>query len=166
MKHKSSTHVALCRDAVNYIITNKTVSHALLHALAPYPINDESFFGTLQFNNESLTGFPGKLISSTKSRGYVRYKRWTTKCRSGLYQRGICILGIKDLSTLVSKNVYGKYLAANKFLWKFQPMAWDCLQNWHYLKTEEEYKTGKIAFDAEYLINNLYFQESSFQHNP
>ena len=158
-KFKSSTHVALIREAAHYIITNKTISHSLLIALSPYPVNDESFFGTLQFNHFSLTGFPGKIINTMNNgRGYARFKRWTTKCSSGLRKRGICIVGVKDLPKLVSE-AYGKYLAANKFFWSFQPMAWDCMQVWHNKKIEEEYRTGEIGFDPDLFIKKYYYRE-------
>ena len=62
-KYKSSAHVVLSADAVRYIITNQTISHALLHAIAPYNVNDESFFGVLQFNDPNITGIKTGICS-------------------------------------------------------------------------------------------------------
>ena len=89
---------------------------------------------------------------------FCRYKQWEGNglCRSGKILRNICIIGVRTLPTLLDK-AYGKYLAANKFIWKFQPMAWDCVQLWHYQKIEQEYKTKRIAFDAESIVKKLYF---------
>ena len=155
-KIKSSTHVALHRKAVDYIILNKTISHALLYAISPYSINDESFFGVLQYNNFSLTGFPGHVKYLDDSSGLARYKLWFQKCLSGRQERGICILGIADVSVIV-KKAYGHHLAANKFFWGFQPMAWDCLQEWHYKKIEKEYITGKVALNATSYLSRFRF---------
>ena len=89
---------------------------------------------------------------------FCRYKQWEGNglCRSGKILRNICIIGVRTLPTLLDK-AHGKYLAANKFIWKFQPMAWDCVQLWHYQKIEQEYKTKRIAFDAESIVKKLYF---------
>ena len=54
------------------------------------------------------------------------------------------MMGIDHLDLLVNK-VYGQYIAANKFLWSFQPLAWDCLQFWHFLRVEQEIKTGEVS---------------------
>ena len=151
-KLKSSTHVALHRKAVDYIILNKTISHALLYAISSYKVNDESFFGVLQYNNFSLTGFPGQVKSADDSRGLARYKLWFQKCLSGLKTRAVCILGAKDLPVIV-KNAYRFHLAANKFFWGFQPMVWDCLQEWRYKKIEKDYRTGKVALNTTSYIS-------------
>ena len=147
--------MALHRKAVDYIILNKTISQALLYAISPYRINDESFFGVLQYNYFSLTGFPGHVKYLDGSSGLARYKLWFQKCLSGLQKRGICILGIADVPIIV-KKAYGHHLAANKFFWGFQPMAWDCLQEWHYKKIEE-YRTGKSALNTTFYISRFHF---------
>ena len=62
----------------------------------------------------------------------MRYKNWGVK--AGIYRRkchgkfvrNICILGLADLSKAV-KDV-GLY--ANKFFYYYQPLAYDCLEEW------------------------------------
>ena len=155
---KSSTHVALCREAVNYIM-NSNISKTLLNLLQHYPFAEESFFAILEHNQNA--NFPcsrhqfqpeshnssQKIFGLNSVKFAPRYKQWAgfnkSKCPSKNLQREICMIGVKTLPEIVNKS-YGRALAVNKFPWTFEPMAWDCMMTWHHNRKVQELKTGTI----------------------
>ena len=66
---------------------------------------------------------------------YTRFKNWGKLPCAGKFVRGICILGVGDLPLLVK----AKELFANKFHMDFEPYALDCLEEWLYNRTRDEY---------------------------
>ena len=143
---KSGTHVGLCRDAVDHIINNN-ISVTLLDSLKTFPMAEESVFATLAYNDNNLTKFPCQKGTQNSSVEFLaRFKEWTYKrseCVTGNVKHAICIVGVKTLPQLVN-SFYGRRIAVNKFNWKFQPRAWDCMQVWHHSKVVQEKLTDNV----------------------
>ena len=55
---------------------------------------------------------------------------------------------------------YGRQLFANKFIWDFQPAAWDCMNVWHHVKMERERLKGKTAMDTSYFTTSSYIKHT------
>lgn len=55
------------------------------------------------------------------------------KCK-GKFVRGVCVFGIGDLNRLVLKMA----LFSNKFYFNYQPLALQCLEEWHFNKSFSE----------------------------
>lgn len=53
-------------------------------------------------------------------------------CR-GKYVRMVCIFSIRDLPGMTSQP----HLFANKFHWDYEPLARQCLEEWHYNRTRQ-----------------------------
>ena len=88
----------------------------------------------------------------------VRYKifiggKHLPKCR-GKIGNGVCIFGVGDLPNLVD----APHLFANKFHYRYQPFAYNCLERWLFKKYERE-KKGKFNFDLS-PYKNLYFMNN------
>ena len=83
---------------------------------------------------------------SKKKIPYTRFKNWGELPCAGKFVSDICILGVGDLPLLVK----ARQLFANKFHQDFEPYALDCLEEWLYNKTRDEY-LGITVFD-----NNFY----------
>ena len=159
-RYKSSTHVALSRDAV-YFIINGDLSKKLQQALKPFNFAEESFFAILQYNPSS--SMPGGLIidgndNRIKRQKSMRYKFWIhskeelERCYSRRIVRDICCIGVKTLPELVG-SFYGKVLFLNKFPWFFEPMAWDCMNLWHHSKVSLELSTKSVPANFSNLGN-------------
>ena len=159
-RYKSSTHVALSRDAV-YFIINGDLSKKLQQALKPFNFAEESFFAILQYNPSS--SMPGGLIidgndNRIKRQKSMRYKFWIhskeelERCYSRRIVRDICCIGVKTLPELVG-SFYGKILFLNKFPWFFEPMAWDCMNLWHHSKVSLELSTKSVPANFSNLGN-------------
>ena len=93
---------------------------------------DETIWGTLN----SLPDAPGGysfMITQESKRFLSREVLWTRsalKCKS-IYQRGICLLGMYELSWLTQRI----QLFANKFDIHEDPIAYDCLEELHQQRT-------------------------------
>ena len=59
--------------------------------------------------------------------------------------RNICIFGLGDLPLLTAR----KELFANKFHMDFEPLVLDCLEEWLWNMTMDEY-SGRIWFDPSF----------------
>ena len=119
-------------------------------------VQDEFFFSTLNHNPRVLPS-PGAYTGHPQTgHNYlflVRLKNWGRfPCKSGLFVRGICIWGIEDLPLLAIRPE----LVTNKFLAHFQPLALDCLEEWFWNSTAEDYLFGQFRADplATYSIIN------------
>ena len=141
--------MALSFRAVDYILNNRNVSAKLFQSLLPYHTIVEAFFPVLQFNPVSLTGFPGGMVAPLNSKLYSPEPLTRTKIGQEIVGVGscFCILGFYDLLAL-TKKFYGSLLVANKFYWDFEPLAWDCMQNWHNQKMEKEKRNWIWCFQV------------------
>ncbi|XP_075246734.1 beta-1,3-galactosyl-O-glycosyl-glycoprotein beta-1,6-N-acetylglucosaminyltransferase-like isoform X2 [Convolutriloba macropyga] len=150
-RYKSSTHYAFTYKAIEYIVTSH-LSLAVLDFMKKFRCNDEHYFAVLHYNY-NITRLPGSewVMDPKKSvanQFELRYKNWkfgsNFECKSRRIKREICMIGVKTLPELVN-TYYGTALFANKFLWDFQPRAWDCMYAWHYRRQQDEYFTGRVS---------------------
>ncbi|XP_041347030.1 beta-1,3-galactosyl-O-glycosyl-glycoprotein beta-1,6-N-acetylglucosaminyltransferase-like, partial [Gigantopelta aegis] len=144
---KGSVHIVASRGYVDYLLHNQT-SKDLLEWVKKTRIPDEIYFSTLNHNPQ--LGVPGsykvKLIPDGKNKPSLsRFKNWRHLPCAGKFVRNVCVLGVGDLSLLVK----GKQLFVNKFHLDFQPYALDCIEEWHYNRTRDEY-LGVSNFDNSY----------------
>ena len=96
-----------------------------------------------------------------------RYKNWGHNWLDGEYRtnfnwpcygkrvRTICIFGVGDLPSLTSR----RELFANKFHLDFEPLALDCLEEWLWNMTMDEY-SERAQFDVSF-----YRQLDSVKHH-
>ena len=61
--------------------------------------------------------------------------------RSKIWRHAICIWGYKDLPFLRTR----RELFINKLLWDQQPLALDCLEEWFWNRTVEDFATGPYS---------------------
>ncbi|XP_063724908.1 beta-1,3-galactosyl-O-glycosyl-glycoprotein beta-1,6-N-acetylglucosaminyltransferase 4-like isoform X2 [Symsagittifera roscoffensis] len=156
---KSSTHVGLCREAVEFILESKIASE-LLDSFSQLWYAEEAIFAILQYNKHA--SFPCSRSSKDGEKYLVefspRYKQWSFEnskwCPSGFIQRHICMVGVKTLPQIVN-NYHGVTLAVNKFPWHFEPLAWDCLNVWHHSRVSEERRTGRVSTHFLSKLNSL-----------
>ena len=161
-KYKGSNHFAINYEAANFIVHSE-ISQQLNESLAPYRLQEESFFKVLNFNPE--LNFPGGMRERPESNLYEhtyfhRHKNWpfkdVKKCPSGKIQRNICMIGVNTLPILAQQH--GKCLAINKFPWEFQPMAWDCMIAWHVDRVRKELETKTSAVNFHRFLTSSYVQ--------
>lgn len=138
--YKGSVHIVASEGFVEFAINDKR-SLDLLKYLRNYThIPDEFYFSTLNHNPKILR-VPGAYTGRPKTSDdrypfFARLKNWGEfPCRSGLVVRGICIWGIEDLPLITSRPE----LVANKFYSDFQPLTLDCLEEWYWNCTAEDY---------------------------
>ncbi|KAK7484555.1 hypothetical protein BaRGS_00024187 [Batillaria attramentaria] len=138
---KGSKLIIASRGFVDYVV-NSRVSRVLQEWVRKTEIPDETFFSTL--NHNPRLGVPGSLkgnhiVDTDVNEGeFSRYLLWIrTKQGSlckGKFVRGVCVFGVGDLPYLTQVP----YLFANKFHYGFQPLAYDCLEEWYFLKIHHE----------------------------
>ncbi|CAI2724136.1 unnamed protein product [Schistosoma spindalis] len=147
---KGSFYVALRRDFVEFY-QNDPKANKLLDAmkaekhLPKHP--DELFFSTLNYN--PLLGAPGAckekyLTSDFDIRAmYIgRFVKWAHRpCRRGKVRNGICLIGISILPSIPKRME----LFANKFSENFEPIAYDCTENYIMEKVLAEMRTNQLS---------------------
>ncbi|XP_070172951.1 beta-1,3-galactosyl-O-glycosyl-glycoprotein beta-1,6-N-acetylglucosaminyltransferase-like isoform X2 [Littorina saxatilis] len=151
--HKGSVHIAVSRAFVDYVLSSR-VSQELQDWVKPVPISDEIFFNTLDHNPQ--LGAPGSLsehMNFSHSDSFTRYKVWSFQkylpC-GGRFVREICHLGVEDLQRLTTSS----QMFANKFSYNYQPLAYDCLEEWLFWKIRREEEGRAVSL-------NLSLYESS-----
>ncbi|XP_060579604.1 beta-1,3-galactosyl-O-glycosyl-glycoprotein beta-1,6-N-acetylglucosaminyltransferase-like, partial [Ruditapes philippinarum] len=152
--YKTSTHVVLTREFVEYILYNKTAKAVLNWTKQLKIPSDEIAFSTLNCNQKlkapgSYRGHPNVY---NRTLNYIaRFKVWIGKsfhvC-NGKSLRGICTFGPKDLETLQSRYE----LFANKFNIRAFPQVPYCLRNTLLRRTFLEY-TGRLDYNVTYYEN-------------
>ena len=85
----------------------------------------------------------------------VKWWQGEESCR-GKFVRMICIFGVGDLPRLHQ----AKELFANKFHYDYNPIAYDCMEDWYNKKVAME-KSGKLDFDTT-MYSNRYFVQNHF----
>ena len=82
----------------------------------------------------------------------MRYKNWEQyhgvylrHCH-GKFVRAICILGLGD----ISKAVKDIGLFANKFFYDYEPLAYDCLEEWLNERTWKQYLNDEPVYTRYY----------------
>lgn len=152
---KSSTHVVLTREFVQYMLTDKQ-ARRVIYWSKKATIPDERVFATLLCNKklkapESFSKtYPGLFHQNQTS--ITRYKLWNSvkKCH-GKIVRGVCVFGYGDLQTLQKRHE----LFANKFHINVFPTVPYCLRNILLKRTVLEYG-DYIDFNVTFYNNILY----------
>ncbi|KAL5005843.1 hypothetical protein ScPMuIL_017001 [Solemya velum] len=144
---KGSVHIVASRPYVDYILHNQTAKD-LLQWIQKTDYPDETYFATLNHNPQ--LGIPGTYKGEPETDNDIkpflsRFKNWGEWPCNGQRVRGICVFGVGDLPLLVSRPE----LFANKFYADYQHLTLDCLEEWHYNRTRDEY-LGKYHFDTSY----------------
>ncbi|XP_067685318.1 beta-1,3-galactosyl-O-glycosyl-glycoprotein beta-1,6-N-acetylglucosaminyltransferase 3-like isoform X2 [Haliotis asinina] len=147
---KGAVHIAASRGFVDYVLHNST-ARDLLEWVKKTEVPDETFFSTLNHNPQ--LGVPGAYkgrLDNPDKPFLARFKSWygskmgNWSC-TGKLVRSVCVFGVGDLPILTTRP----NLFANKFYWDFQPLTLDCLEEWHYNRTRDEY-LGEYAFNTSY----------------
>lgn len=87
------------------------------------------------------------------------YKMWNeNKPCAGKWVRDICQYGVGDLPRLTSSP----FLIANKFTYGYQPLAYDCLEKWYFLKVASENENPERSLSA---LNLSFYQNMDFVQN-
>ncbi|XP_041372655.1 beta-1,3-galactosyl-O-glycosyl-glycoprotein beta-1,6-N-acetylglucosaminyltransferase-like [Gigantopelta aegis] len=147
--YKGMRYLAVCRDFVRYVLHDPVARDFLEWCRKTY-MPEETFFATL--NHNQILSVPGGYKGSKSPRSnendkpyLARFVNWGTLPCAGKTVRAVCVFGIGDLPLLVNR----KELFANKFHFDFQPYALDCVEEWHYNRTRDEY-SGILRFDDSY----------------
>uniref|UniRef100_A0A2C9JNP9 NPHP4 Ig-like domain-containing protein n=1 Tax=Biomphalaria glabrata TaxID=6526 RepID=A0A2C9JNP9_BIOGL len=155
--YKGLVFVIVSRGYVDYIL-HDPVAHKLLEWVSHTDFPDESYFSTLNHNPHLAVpgSYKGNPETNADFKPYIaRFVNWgvgwiDSQGRYPFYWpcggkrvRRVCIFGIKDLELLVNR----RELFANKFILDFQPLALDCLEEWHFNMTLSEY-AGKLTIDT------------------
>ncbi|TPP56488.1 N-acetyllactosaminide beta-1 6-N-acetylglucosaminyl-transferase [Fasciola gigantica] len=151
---KSSIYTALRRDMVQFIFTNKYATDilALLRTEGHLSkLQDEVFFATLNYNPHFNA--PGGCAevhrpnqSDPRSAFVTRYADWSPlSCMSKRSQRGVCIMGVRNIPKLIRRPEF----FVNKFIYDFEPLAFDCLEWWLFRKIHDEREFGHTAIDFD-----------------
>ncbi|KAK3087308.1 hypothetical protein FSP39_004506 [Pinctada imbricata] len=92
---------------------------------------DEYFWATL--NHNPHLNAPGHYTGVPDNKPWLAaYAALTGRDRcKGKFRDGKCVFGLGDLNELVQR----KELFANKFLLTYQPLAYECMEEWIYNKT-------------------------------
>ncbi|XP_041370615.1 N-acetyllactosaminide beta-1,6-N-acetylglucosaminyl-transferase-like [Gigantopelta aegis] len=148
---KGNVHVFVNRDFVEYAIHSR-VAKDFTEWLKRTGIPDETFFSSLNHNPHlNIPGsYTGLADTDKRRKPYIaRFKNWRFGPSSwpchGRRVRYICIFGVSDLPLLTSRPE----LFANKFHWRYQPLALDCLDWWHRNKILAE-NSGRSDFNDTY----------------
>ena len=86
----------------------------------------------------------------------MRFVNWGNLPCTSKFVRGVCIIGVGELHLLVK----ARQLFANKFYLDFEPYALDCMEEWLYNRTRDEY-LGVSDFDnsfykkADFVVNKI-----------
>ncbi|KAK6187390.1 hypothetical protein SNE40_005431 [Patella caerulea] len=126
---KGSLHFTASRQFIDYVLHNKTAQDFLEWCkLIGTP--DETYFTSL--NNNKHLKIPGSYIGDREKRDrdfFSRYKIWYSKtvCGSGYFRHSVCIMGVADLPDLTK----APHLFVNKLLYEFEPLTFDCLEQWY-----------------------------------
>nr|KAG5712030.1 hypothetical protein BaRGS_020756 [Batillaria attramentaria] len=159
---KGNVHAVLSRGFVDFVL-HEPVARDLLDWVKFTDFPDETFFSTL--NHNPHLGVPGSYVgppdTDASSKPYLaRFKNWGDNWYDGQGRtnfnwpcfgkrvRNICIFGVGDLPMLTSR----KELFANKFHSDFEPVALECLEEWLFNMTLEEY-AGTVDFDVSFYEN-------------
>ncbi|VDP78993.1 unnamed protein product [Echinostoma caproni] len=111
-------------------------------------LQDELFFTTLSANAHfnAPGGCPNHRSNDSDPRALfiARYVEWYPKeCER--IQRFLCITGVKHIPKLISRPEF----FVNKFIYDFQPLAYDCLEWWLLRKIKHEGESGQTVIDFD-----------------
>ncbi|VDP67315.1 unnamed protein product [Echinostoma caproni] len=150
---KGSVYTALRRDMVRFALTSKyarEILHAIRSETDKRRLQDEIFFPTLAYNPQfNAPGGCPKVHrpneSDPRSMFVGRYVEWYTTCLSKKSRRAVCIMGVKNIPKLTRRQEF----FVNKFIYDFQPLAYDCLEWWLFTKVSHEREFGQTVIDFD-----------------
>nr|KAG5701523.1 hypothetical protein BaRGS_000919 [Batillaria attramentaria] len=142
-KELGPVHVAASRGFVDFVLHSPS-AHDLLAWTRKTSFPDETFFATL--NNQYKLGVPGSYMGNMTSRRRIALNRWKVWDKSrhpcgGHFVRHICHFGLPDVQRLV----HSRHMVANKFSYDYQPLGYDCIEQWYFDKVRTEHATGTIS---------------------
>ena len=137
--YKGSVFIVVSEGFVEFAINDRRAQD-LLEFLRLYTNNpDEFYFSTLNHNPKILRipgAYTGRPQTSDRYPFLVRLRNWGSfPCHTGLIIHGLCIWGVEDLPLIARRPE----LVANKFFTDFQPLTLDCLEEWYWNRTAEDY---------------------------
>ncbi|XP_052806099.1 beta-1,3-galactosyl-O-glycosyl-glycoprotein beta-1,6-N-acetylglucosaminyltransferase-like [Mya arenaria] len=154
---KGSVHIIASRGYVDFVL-HDPIATDILNWTQKTAVPDETFFSTLN-HNPSL-GVPGsyKGIPETEAINFTssglkpfvaRFKNWgdgnyNWPCH-GMRVRMVCVFGVGDLPALSQR----REVFANKFYDTFHPYTLDCMEEWHFNQTRDQY-LGLPGFDVRW----------------
>ncbi|KAL8602113.1 hypothetical protein ACOMHN_007382 [Nucella lapillus] len=159
---KGNVHIAASRAFVGYLL-HSPVARRFLEWAKTTEVPDETFFSSLNHNPHLHVpgAFLGPPDTDAKFKPYLsRFKNWGLNWRdkedrvnfnwpcNGKRVRTICIFGVGDLPLLTSR----KEMFANKFHADFEPLVLDCLEQWLWNLTMDEY-SGRAWFNVSFYQN-------------
>ncbi|KAJ8319670.1 hypothetical protein KUTeg_002779 [Tegillarca granosa] len=158
---KGSIHITVNRQFVEYVIYNQTAKDFLewtRHVSVP----DEVYFSSL--NHNPHLKIPGSYTEVSEKDLEIkpfltRFKSWfpDVPCQ-GMFIRTICVFGVGDLPYLTKKP----HLFINKFFLNLQPIALDCMEEFHYNRTRDEFY-NKFTFNTTF-YEKLEFIKHTFRN--
>ncbi|THD27050.1 Glycosyltransferase 14 family member [Fasciola hepatica] len=155
-----SFYTALRKEMIQFALRNKYATEILtaLRREDHRPkFQHELFFSTLNYNSQfNAPGACAEVHRQTQSDPLstfvARYAVWLPQpCLSERSQRNVCIMGVRNIPTLTNRYEF----FVNKFIYDFQPLAYDCLEWWLFRKIQYERNSGHTAssFDPSFYAN-------------
>ncbi|VDP67314.1 unnamed protein product [Echinostoma caproni] len=150
---KGSVYTALRRDMVQFALTNKNATE-IVNAIRTHGnarrLQDEIFFPTLAYNPQ--LNAPGGCLevnrpteSDPRSMFVGRFAHWYGPCLSKYARHAVCIMGVRNIPNLIRRQEF----FVNKFIYDFQPLAYDCLEWWLFTKISHEREFGQTVIDFD-----------------
>ncbi|XP_076452618.1 beta-1,3-galactosyl-O-glycosyl-glycoprotein beta-1,6-N-acetylglucosaminyltransferase-like [Babylonia areolata] len=155
---KGLVFVVVCRGFVDYILHHPVAQDFLLWVRYT-EIPDETFFTSLNHNAHLRVpgSYKGPPDTNAITKPYLaRYLSWGTRWldRDGRYPYNfpcsgkrvrVCIFGVGDLPLMTSR----KELFVNKLYSTFQPLTYNCMEEWLMDMTIAEY-AGHLALNTSF----------------
>lgn len=145
---KGSAYGIFERGFLKNIFTNKKVMD-FIHWLKLTYSPDEFFWASLELNTHLYEKSLFKDSPANYIHDIARFNGWhgSYNC-GGIWIHKVCVLSIRDLSTLV-KN---RNLIVNKFKIDYDPLSYQCMEDWIEKRTREKYQKALSETD-DYLRN-------------
>ncbi|KAJ8315953.1 hypothetical protein KUTeg_005967 [Tegillarca granosa] len=157
---KGSLHITANRAFVDYVLHNET-AQVFLNWTKKTQIPDETFFSSLNHNPQ--LNIPGSYKGEPETDSVIkpfltRFVNWEStpfgwKCY-GKRVRSVCIFGVEDIPLLLSRPEF----FTNKFYIDYQPVALDCIEEFHYNRTRDQY-------EQDWTFNTTYYENLPFLKN-
>ncbi|XP_064594616.1 beta-1,3-galactosyl-O-glycosyl-glycoprotein beta-1,6-N-acetylglucosaminyltransferase-like [Liolophura sinensis] len=158
-----SLKITASRGFVDYVLHNQTAQD-FLQWVKNTEIPDEIFFQSLNAN--AHLRIPGTFKGNTDSdddrnpqlsRFVVWYHAPIQYPCEGKFVREVCVFGVRDLPMIILQP----HLFVNKFHLDYQQFAQDCLEEWHFNRTRDEFLYD-LQFDdtcyknLDFVINQVH----------
>ena len=141
--HHGSVHIVASYRFVQFALEDPKALRLLKFLKENAVITDEIYFATLNHNPDIL-GAPGSYLGYAETHpetypSLPRLKNWGAyPCHSKHWVRWLCIWGVDDLPFIATRPE----LFVNKFYWDFQPLALDCMEEFFWNRTIDDFLAG------------------------